>query len=164
MEFEIVTSGKKYALVDKNGEVLINGNKEDYSVIWRSDKKMILYRNQQAIEIELLGQKGKTFEIKVGERIHQVEVKDHLDLILDQLGLNDMNKHVINEIVAPMPGSILKVFVQPGQKVVKGDHLIILEAMKMENIIKSPISGIIKSVSASEGANVEKNHSLIEFE
>ena len=50
-------------------------------------------------------------------------------------------------IISPMPGSIVSVSVEPGQKVTEGQELIVIEAMKMQNIIKSEREGTIKSVS-----------------
>ena len=76
---------------------------------------------------------------------------------------NSASKH-INELKAPMPGLILEVFVITGQQVKENDSLLILEAMKMENIITSPRDGIIKSIFAIKGDAVEKNYLLIEFE
>lgn len=58
-------------------------------------------------------------------------------------------------ISAPMPGTILKINVQNGQKVKKGDVLMILEAMKMENEIMAPNDGTVASVSVAQGASVE---------
>ncbi len=58
-------------------------------------------------------------------------------------------------ITAPMPGTILKVNVQAGAAVKKGDVLMILEAMKMENEIMAPADGTVASVNAAQGASVE---------
>ncbi len=58
-------------------------------------------------------------------------------------------------INAPMPGNILKVNVKAGQSVKKGDVLMILEAMKMENEIMAPADAVISSVSVSAGSTVE---------
>ena len=58
-------------------------------------------------------------------------------------------------IKAPMPGTILKVNVSNGQAVKKGDVLMVLEAMKMENEILAPNDGTVSSVGVSQGASVE---------
>ena len=58
-------------------------------------------------------------------------------------------------ITAPMPGTILKVNVTNGQAVKKGDVLMVLEAMKMENEIMAPADGTVSSVSVASGASVE---------
>jgi biotin carboxyl carrier protein len=62
-----------------------------------------------------------------------------------------------------MPGLVLSIKVSENQEVKKGDPILILEAMKMENVIKSPIDGVIKQVVVSEKQAVDKNQSLITF-
>ena len=59
------------------------------------------------------------------------------------------------KITAPMPGKILSVKVKAGQSVAKGDVVMILEAMKMENEIVAPEAGTIASIDVNEGASVE---------
>ena len=70
----------------------------------------------------------------------------------------------VSKLKAPMPGKVLDVLVTAGQEVVKGDGLVILEAMKMENVLKADDVGVVKSVNVSIGEAVEKNNVLIEFE
>jgi biotin carboxyl carrier protein len=62
-----------------------------------------------------------------------------------------------------MPGLVLNVLVAEGDEVKKGESLLVLEAMKMENMIKSPTDGVIKKVSIKQGDKVEKNTLLIHF-
>ncbi len=59
------------------------------------------------------------------------------------------------KVVAPMPGNILSVNVQNGASVKKGDVLMILEAMKMENEIMAPVDGVVSAVSVTKGQTVE---------
>ena len=67
-------------------------------------------------------------------------------------------------IFAPMPAKVVKVNCKAGESVKKGDILIILEAMKMENEIRSPEDGVIKEVRVEEGATVSHNEVVIVFE
>ncbi len=64
-------------------------------------------------------------------------------------------------VTAPMPGNILDVKVQNGAAVKKGDVLLILEAMKMENEIIAPVDGTVKSVNVTKGASVETGAVLL---
>lgn len=64
------------------------------------------------------------------------------------------------EVKAPLPGTILKVVAKNGDAVKEGDLLCVLEAMKMENEIFSPNSGVVSSVLISEGASVNSGESL----
>ena len=62
-----------------------------------------------------------------------------------------------------MPGLIIDLKVKTGDTVKAGDSLLILEAMKMENMLKSPGDGVVKNVKVKKGDAVEKNQVLIEF-
>ncbi|MCL4147808.1 UNVERIFIED_CONTAM: hypothetical protein GTU68_052018 [Idotea baltica] len=66
--------------------------------------------------------------------------------------------------MSPMPGRVLDILVKEGDQVQAGDHLIILEAMKMENVLKANHDSIIEQVMVQRGDAVEKNMLLIEFD
>jgi biotin carboxyl carrier protein len=85
------------------------------------------------------------------------------DLLLEKMGLSSANNAVVSEIKAPMPGLVLKIFVEEHQEVKKGENLLVLEAMKMENIIKAPADVTIKSILIKEGGKVEKGQVMIAF-
>jgi biotin carboxyl carrier protein len=69
-----------------------------------------------------------------------------------------------NQVVSPMPGTILKVFVEADQSVRAGEPLLILEAMKMENEIHAPRDGTVKKLHVAMGAEVQAGSPLLEFE
>jgi len=64
-------------------------------------------------------------------------------------------------IISPMPGAIISVDVQPGDQVVDGQQLVVMEAMKMQNIIKSEIEGTISEVNVKAGDSVAVDEILI---
>ena len=64
-------------------------------------------------------------------------------------------------VKAPMPGTILRIDAKVGENVKKGDVLLILEAMKMENEIVAPCDGVVKSVMVSNGASVNTDDQLV---
>ena len=76
-----------------------------------------------------------------------------------------MSKEIpkINKLDAPMLGNIINVLVSKGDKVTKGDPLLILEVMKMENVIKAPADVTIQKINVLVGNNVNKNQTLIKF-
>lgn len=65
---------------------------------------------------------------------------------------------------APMPGMILKIRKSAGEQILQGESILILEAMKMENDLKAPASGILKKVYVTEGTAVEKGAKLFSIE
>jgi biotin carboxyl carrier protein len=67
-------------------------------------------------------------------------------------------------VTAPLPGKVLKVNVSPGSKIKKGDVLMTIEAMKMENEILASTNGTINRVFVETGNNVETKEKLLEFE
>lgn len=68
------------------------------------------------------------------------------------------------ELLTQMPGKVVKIFVREGDSVTKGQTLLILEAMKMENEIKSSLDGVVKAIHAKEGLAVEHGFMLLEIE
>jgi len=68
------------------------------------------------------------------------------------------------KVLCFIPGIVRKVHVKPGQKVRRGDHLLVLDAMKMENDITAPADGTIRTIPAVPGQMVTKGQVLIEFE
>ena len=67
-------------------------------------------------------------------------------------------------IISPMPGAIVSIDVQAGDVVEDGQQLCIIEAMKMQNVLKSEVSGTIKKVNVKAGDSVVVDEILIEFE
>jgi biotin carboxyl carrier protein len=109
------------------------------------------------------GEEQKEFKIKINGKLALVSVKDRNDLILAKMGLSSSNAAKTEEIKAPMPGLVIDIKVAEGDMVKAGDPLLVLEAMKMENSIKSPCDGQVKSILSKKGDIVEKNKVLIKF-
>jgi len=106
---------------------------------------------------------AKTAEIKVNGNLYTVLAKDQFDLLLDKLGMSSADASKVSDLKAPMPGLVLKIFVNEGDEVKKGENLFILEAMKMENIIKAPADVTIKTIKLKAGDKVEKGQVLMLF-
>jgi biotin carboxyl carrier protein len=70
----------------------------------------------------------------------------------------------IAKVATPMPGKVIRVLVALGDRVESGQGLVVVEAMKMQNELKSPISGTVKQVQAVEGATVNANQVLVVVE
>jgi 3-methylcrotonyl-CoA carboxylase alpha subunit len=79
-------------------------------------------------------------------------------------GLESSDSESQNAVFTPMPGKVVKVNVKPGDKVAKGDRLVVVEAMKMENSIVSPRDAVIEKVNVKQGHMVDSSRPLIVFE
>ncbi len=111
-----------------------------------------------------LNKEEKQLKLKINNRTYNLDIEDQYDQLLHKLGMDNLASAAISQLKAPMPGLVLDVMVKEGQTVSKDDSLLILEAMKMENVLKSPADLTIKKVTVEEKQSVEKNQILIEFE
>ncbi len=142
---------------------------QDISIIdtiKNSSSSYHLLQNDKSYHTEVTSSdfNAKSYTIKVNNNNYQVNIANKLDMQIAAMGFTIGSSKQINTIKAPMPGLLLDIQVSTGQEVKEDDPLLILEAMKMENVILSPRDGIIKSISANKGDAVDKGQLLIEFE
>jgi biotin carboxyl carrier protein len=125
----------------------------------------VLYNNKSyKAEIVKSDFSNKSYDVMINNKSYKIKISNRLDYLIKDLGFSIGSSKHIDLIKAPMPGLILEINVEVGQTVKEDDPLLILEAMKMENVLTSPRDGAIKSVSVEKGNAVEKNALLIEFE
>ena len=163
--FSVILQDNTYS-VEKNGsETRVNEQTITWDLKWIGDRKIHLIQGSRSLEAELLAVdlEAKTLQIRLGHKTTTILLKDRFDLLLEKMGMNAAGSGSLKEIKAPMPGLILDLKVAPGDVVKKGDVVLILEAMKMENSIKSPGDGVVKEVKVSLKQSVEKNQVLIQF-
>jgi biotin carboxyl carrier protein len=164
--YQLKINGLHNVEVNRAGtDLLINGMKTSADIAHIGNGVYHVIENYQSYRVEVVSfnNADKTAEIKVNNNTYSISAKDQFDLLLDKLGLSNLNSARVSEIKAPMPGMVLKVFVAEGDEIKKGDNLLVLEAMKMENIIKSPADVIIKKIRIKPGDKVEKGQILIDF-
>ncbi len=158
-------ANKIFEITKTENGFLVNGNPFQWDKIKISEGYFhIIYQNQNyRAEVINADKSTKSFTFKINGRNYTVDLKDKFDLLLERMGMNTAIAGKINLIKAPMPGLIIDLKVKVGDLVKVGDQLLILEAMKMENILKSQGEGIVKTVKAKKGDTVEKGQVLIEF-
>jgi pyruvate carboxylase len=149
----------------------------DISVL---DTPTFLYGMRLGEEIEVEIEKGKTLIVKLvsigqpqadGTRVvyfelngqpREVIIRDESikSAVVERIKADRANP---NHIAATMPGTVVKVLVEKGEKVNKGDHLMITEAMKMETTVQAPFSGIVKDIYVKNGDAIQAGDLLIEL-
>jgi biotin carboxyl carrier protein len=137
-----------------------------FDIVKKSNAEFNLIYNHRSISSKFIESDSvcKKLKIEVEGEIFEVEIKDELDQVLDKMGFGAISGKQIKEIKAPMPGLVLEISISDGQEVKKGDKILILEAMKMENSIVIHADAKIKRIAVSTGQAVEKGQILVELE
>ena len=149
---------------EKSLEGTVNGETFKMNIAQQGNFHHVIHKHgSYKVSIVSFDYDNKTCVIQVNNNNHVVSVEDRFDLLLDQLGMNNVTNQKLNDIKAPMPGLVIDIMVKPGDSVKKGEGLIVLEAMKMENIIRAPADCFIKSIEVEKSASVDKNQVLIKF-
>lgn len=158
------TVGDRLLDVDPSAQTL-GGDVLDADIVPLKDGFVHLLWKNKSYTAEWLGSDpvSKSVTLRLNRHVFQVALKDRFDLLLDRLGMKAAASSQAADLKAPMPGKIVSVLVEEGQQVQKGDSLLILEAMKMENVLKAPADVTIGPVLAVPGRNVDKNQVLIQF-
>ncbi len=143
----------------------LNGEPFAWDLAKLNDRTFHIIRNDRSFTAEVLDMNAaeKTVRLNVNGHIHEINLKDRFDLLLEKMGIDNAATAKVSHLKAPMPGLVVGVNVQPGDVVQKGDSLFILEAMKMENVLKAPTDATIKTIRSQTGDRVEKGQVLVEF-
>ena len=161
---KVIQTNSEITLSKSNGLWLKNIDK-DIEIIQKDQETLIVITENKVYTLycTYIDKENKTITfLKNGENI-KIELREPLDEILKSMGLEDAMTPKVSDVKAPMPGLVLEVNVKPGDHVKNGDTIVVLEAMKMENSIKSPIEAIVQSVSVEKGQAVDKNAVLVNF-
>ncbi|MGN7723815.1 biotin/lipoyl-containing protein [Chitinophaga sp. 22620] len=148
------------------GNVECNGKQVSWSAeALPSDGFSILMDGKSFVaQVVKIDRDTKTVSLQINQALYDVALEEPMDRLLASMGISEASSRKINEIRAPMPGMVLKVLVTPGQAIQKGDPVLILEAMKMENVFKAAADAVVKEIKVSERTAVEKGEVLIVLE
>jgi len=161
------TVGTRTFEIDSNKDIFyLNQSEYDFDIIHLSKNQYHIISNHKSYTAELVfvDKEKKIVELKINNSNYTVCLKDKMDVLLEKLGMNSNIEVKTDNLKAPMPGLILEIAVKKGDHISKGDKLLILEAMKMENVIKATGDGIVNEIKISVGDSVNNGQVLITFE
>ncbi len=163
MKVDIQNSKIELVKVDNQWVAQTNPN---VSFIPQSENTLLIQTKNQTIQVRCIGidKTNKTVTLLYNNQKYSAKITEPMDELLKSMGLENALVQKISEVKAPMPGLVLDVLVSPGDTVEVGQKILVLEAMKMENAIKSPTAGVVASINVSKGQAVDKNYILIRFE
>ena len=164
---------KLYALSSENRQFSFNLplkhsikiGKREYDVKLKADEKLgtyILWKNRK-YPAEIVKSRQNKYEILFNDISYTFTVETPFSLQRMKVLTAGKGKATTEYVKAPMPGKIIDILVREGSTVQRGEAVVILEAMKMQNEILSPVNGTIVKISARPGTNVMKDDLLVEI-
>ena len=149
----------------EDGVFFLNDESREVDIRKVNDHTLqVLYQGgSYTVHVLKLDREEKLVQLKINGQRAEVKLSTELDRLLKSMGMENAGASKVSNVKAPMPGLIHSVKVAEGDTVTKGQPLLILEAMKMENVIKSPTDGTIGKIHVEQGANVEKSAVMISF-
>ena len=155
----------EYTLQREGNQLLLNDQPAAYDLKEIKPGSYHLLYKGQSFEIEVLqssiAEKKHQFTIN-GKKV-EAELSDKFDALLKELGMDAGSAQKVGDLKAPMPGLVVDIPVKEGDVVKKGDTLVILEAMKMENALKAVGDAVVKKINVKKGQAVEKNTLLVQM-
>ena len=136
------------------------------NMIENGDQTLHLLQDNQSYHVTIINTDfdKKKLTLEINGNPYEISIEDEYDQLVKKMGLSTGGTQKLKNIKAPMPGLVLDILVEAGQKIQKGDQLLILEAMKMENVLKAEGEGVVKSIEITKGAAVDKGQIMIEME
>jgi len=131
----------------------------DYQQLPDSGVLSLLINNRSLVTV--VEKRNDIYEVLINGELYEVAVQDERSYRLAKARGDVREASGEITVRSPMPGVIVKVPVEQGQTVAKGETLVILESMKMENELKSPRDGVVLRINTSSGASVEKGQDLL---
>lgn len=168
---------EKYVVNTENSQIETSIDKKNKSVVFVGEKSYTIEELKNNPEgVVFLKINNKNYSIKFSKQGDEVtintngftyknQIKNLSTLALEKILEKTSSHKAKNPLIkSPMPGLVIKINTEVGATVNKGDKLIVVEAMKMENALATPFDGVVKSISIKEGQAVEKDAVLITLE
>ena len=160
MTYDIIIDGKNYRLdlncTDGRWSCRVDGRKVEVDAVLARADVLSLRVGNQAYEVKC-ERVGGELHLWVGSTRFAAEVRDPRSLRGRARARED---HGPRKLTAPMPGKIVRVLLSPGAEVDAGAGVVVVEAMKMQNEVKSPKKGTIQKILVTEGAAVNSGDVL----
>ena len=161
MKYVTIINNERYEIeIDNDGSVLVNGEMRDVDFLNLGGSLFSLITENKSFEAVIDDDEGRIAVMMRGRLFEAQVLDERAMLLLQRRGGQPSGSGEIN---APMPGLIVEVTVESGQTVQQGETLIILESMKMQNELKSPVDGVVGSIHVSADQAVNKNDLLVEI-
>jgi biotin carboxyl carrier protein len=162
MKYVTTVNGREYEIeIDHEQEIVVNGEKFEIDFRQLAEAGMIsLLLNHRSLEA-IVEARDERWQVLIHGELYEAQVQDERAYRLAKARGTGAAVTGDAAVKAPMPGLIVAIHVAEGDRVSKGDKVIILESMKMENELRAPRDGLVTRVHVQAGASVEKEQALV---
>jgi biotin carboxyl carrier protein len=157
-----VNNSHSYCIEQQSDKYLVNGTLHSWHLHQRDEDNYQIIFNNRCFPATVTREDG-LLKIQINQNTYLLAIQDEHELMLEKLGIETKSARHADEIKAPMPGLIVEVLVARGDPVEAGQPLLILKAMKMENIIKSPHDGVVNDIFVKKDQIIEKDAVMLQF-
>lgn len=164
--YKVSAFGEEHQIDIQKDGIIIDNQTVQWDSLQISDHEHSILVNNKVynVFVEQIDAATKTVTLNINGTLIESKIQEPIDQVLKNMGIDFSKNQKKDPIKAPMPGLILKIMVEPGQVLKKGDAVLILEAMKMENVFKAPADAVVKEIHINPGQAVEKGQVLITLE
>jgi len=141
--------------------VLVNGEVFPATLTETEAGAFVLDLGHRKLEVFGGKRESGSLSISINNRTRELKVKDETEILLESYRNESGSDSGLQAINTPMPGLVLKILVSPGDTVEKGDGLLILEAMKMENEIKASQKAVVEEILVVDSQAVSKGEKML---
>ncbi|MCL4253115.1 MAG: acetyl-CoA carboxylase biotin carboxyl carrier protein subunit [Anaerolineae bacterium] len=159
MKYITTINDKQYEIeIDAQGNIKVNGEARSVDFLALDETLYSVITDKRSLQV-VIEEDNSNYNIEVEGRMFEGHVLDERAMLLSQRrgGVGGGS----GELKSPMPGLIVGVTVEIGQAVFKGQTVVILESMKMQNELKAPVDGVVQTISVQKGQTVDKGALLV---
>lgn len=161
MKYVTTINDKKFDIeIQNDGSILVNGQPREVDFLPLDPSLYSIVMNNLSLEAVIEEKEGH-YQVLMGGRLYEGQVLDErAQLMRSRGGVGEEHSGEVS-IRAPMPGLVVVIAVAEGQAVQKGETVVILESMKMQNELKAPRDGTVQRISVQPGQSVEHKKVLV---
>jgi pyruvate carboxylase subunit B len=167
MKYQIHISDKTYDLEIENQQVdlkiLYEGKPVDFDFQEIHSNLFSLILEGKQYRVWLVSLENGDYKLLINQNSFTAVVEDERQQLRKAFRAAQKEKSGVTDVRAPMPGLVTQVEVESNQSIKAGQGLVVIEAMKMENEIKSPVAGEVTKIHIKKGDAIEKNARLLEI-
>lgn len=161
MKYVTLINDRSYEIeIDQEGKVLVNGEERDVDFLNLGGDLFSVITEHRSLEAVINDDEGAVAVMMSGRQFEAQVLDERAMLMMQRRGTQATGS---GEVKAPMPGLIVAVTAERDANVAKGDTVVVLESMKMQNELKAPIDGALRAIHVEAGQAVDKNELLVEI-